>query len=49
MAGVITGREVVMNLGTLFREFGAKTSFRVLWALASGRKCTFLEVVMETA
>lgn len=44
MRGVITGREVVANLGLIYREFGAGCLFRCLWALVSGKSTTFLEV-----
>ena len=45
MRGVITGREVLGNLGLIYREFGAGCVLRCLWALARGRPTTFLEVV----
>jgi hypothetical protein len=44
MRGVITGREVVANLGLIYREFGANCLMRCLWALVSGKSTTFLEV-----
>ena len=44
MRGVITGREVVSNLGLIYREFGASCVVRCLWVLLSGRRTTFLEV-----
>ena len=48
MRGVITGREVVTNLGLIYREFGPGCVFRCLWAIArgavSGKSTTFLEV-----
>ena len=45
MRGVITGREVVSNLGLIYREFGPSCVLRCLWALVSGKSTTFLEVV----
>lgn len=44
MRGVITGREVLENLGLIYREFGAACVLRCLWALLRGRSTTFLEV-----
>ena len=44
MRGVITGREVLENLGLIYREFGAACVMRCLWVLARGRNTTFLEV-----
>ncbi|HET6984933.1 MAG TPA: hypothetical protein VFI53_22500 [Myxococcaceae bacterium] len=45
MRGVITNRDVVRHLGLIFREFGSRCVFRCLWALATGRSTTFLELV----
>lgn len=44
MRGVITGREVLQNLGLIYREFGAACLLRCLWVLLRGRTTTFLEV-----
>lgn len=44
MRGVITGREVVENLGLICKEFGVGCLIRCLWVLASGKSTTFLEV-----
>jgi|GEM_PF-836335 hypothetical protein len=44
MRGVITGREVVANLGLIYREFGAGCVLRCLWVMVSGKSTTFLEV-----
>ncbi|MBZ4417897.1 hypothetical protein [Myxococcus sp. RHSTA-1-4] len=44
MRGVITGREVVANLGLIYREFGAGCVLRCLWVMLSGKSTTFLEV-----
>jgi hypothetical protein len=45
MRGVITNRDVVRNLGLIFREFGAGCFLRCLWVVATRRRTTFLEVV----
>ena len=47
MRGVITGREVLENLGIIYREFGATCLLRCLWVLLSGRSTTFLEVACQ--
>lgn len=47
MRGVITGREVVANLGLIYREFGASCLVRCLWALVSNKSTTFLEVACQ--
>jgi len=44
MRGVITGREVLENVGLIYREFGLAILLRCLWVLLSGRSTTFLEV-----
>ena len=44
MRGVITGREVLENLGLIYREFGPACLLRCLWVLLRGRSTTFLEV-----
>ncbi len=48
MRGIITGREVVTNLGLIYREFGAGCLMRCLWALVSGKPITFLEVACHS-
>ena len=47
MRGVITGRDVMQNVGIIYREFGARCLARCLWVLALGKRTTFLEVVAE--
>lgn len=47
MRGVITHREVVRNLGLIAPEFGLSCLFRCLFACATGRKTTFLEVAFK--
>ncbi|WP_216609500.1 hypothetical protein, partial [Myxococcus xanthus] len=44
MRGIITGREVVANLGLIYREFGTGCVLRCLWVMLSGKTTTFLEV-----
>ena len=45
MRGVITGRDVMQNVGIIYREFGVRCLARCLWVLALGKRTTFLEVV----
>jgi hypothetical protein len=45
MQGVITGKDVLLHSLTIVREFGPATYLRCLGALASRRRCTFLDVV----
>jgi len=47
MRGVITGRDVMQNVGTIYREFGVRCLARCLWVLAIGKRTTFLEVVID--
>ena len=47
MRGIITGRDVVGNVGIIYREFGARCLVRCLWVLVSGRRTTFLDVVSQ--
>lgn len=47
MRGVITGREVLSNLGVVWREFGALCILRCLWAVARGQRATFLELAVK--
>jgi len=47
MRGVITGRDVVQNLGIIRREFGVRCLARCLWVLFIGKRTTFLEVISE--
>ena len=49
MRGVITGREVAHNVGLIRREFGVRCLVRCLWALATGKPTTFLEVACSRA
>ncbi len=44
MQGVITGREVLGNLNVIYREFGVACLARCLWALATKKRCTFLQL-----
>jgi hypothetical protein len=47
MRGIITGRDVVRNVGIIYREFGARCLARCLWALAIRKRTTFLDVVSQ--
>jgi hypothetical protein len=43
--GVITSKDVLLHSVTILRLFGPTCYVRCLRAIASGRPCTFLEVV----
>lgn len=47
MRGVITGRDVVANLGLIWREFGAGCVVRCLVAFVTRRRTTFLDVAFS--
>ena len=47
MRGVITGRDVVRNVGIIWREFGSRCLVRLLWVLLIGKQTTFLEVISQ--
>ena len=47
MRGVITGRDVMQNVGIIYREFGPRCLVRCLWVLAIGKRTTFLDVVSQ--
>ena len=47
MRGLITEREVLANLGLIWREFGPRCLLRVVWGLLSGRPITFLECALK--
>jgi hypothetical protein len=47
MRGIITGCDVVRNLGIIYREFGARCLVRCLWVLTIGKRTTFLEVISQ--
>lgn len=47
MRGIITGRDVMQNLGIIWREFGARCFLRLMWVLLIGKQTTFLEVVSQ--
>ncbi len=44
--GVITNREVLQNLGLIYREFGVGCLARCLWVVMTRKSTTFLEVVL---
>jgi hypothetical protein len=47
MKGVITGREVISNLWTVWREFGTRCVVRCFWACMNGRRATFLDLAVK--
>jgi hypothetical protein len=47
MRGIITGRDVVQNVGIIYREFGARCLVRLLWVLLIGKQTTFLEEISQ--
>jgi hypothetical protein len=47
MRGIITGRDVVENVGIIYREFGARCLVRLLWVLLIGKRTTFLEEISQ--
>jgi len=48
MRGVITNRDVLANIGLIWREFGPRCFLRCLSAVLSDKETTFLEVVART-
>lgn len=49
MRGVITSRDVLANLGLIWREFGAACVMRCMVACVTGRRTTFLDVACARA
>ena len=47
MRGLIKEREVLANLGLIWREFGPRCLLRCLWGLLLGRPTTFLECALR--
>lgn len=47
MRGIITGRDVVQNVGIIYWEFGPRCLARLLWTLMVGKRTTFLEVISQ--
>ncbi len=47
MRGVITARDVLANLGLVWREFGALCVFRCFAAALRRQKTTFLEIAFR--
>jgi hypothetical protein len=47
MRGIITGRDVVQNVGIIYREFGPRCLARLLWVLLVGKRTTFLDVISQ--
>ena len=48
MYGVITTKDVLANLGLIWREFGGRCVLRCLMTLVSGKPTTFLEVALRS-
>ena len=46
--GVITGKQVLRNGGSILRHFGLRPYLRCLGALFSGRRTTFLELIWDS-
>jgi hypothetical protein len=46
MHGLITHREVLANLGLIWREFGSGCVVRCLFAVVTRRRTTFLDVAV---
>lgn len=49
MRGVITSRDVLANLGLIWREFGAGCVLRCFVACVTRRRTTFLDVACTRA
>ena len=47
IAGVIGAKEVVLNGGSIVRNFGLRRYLRCLLALFSRRRATFLELMWD--
>jgi hypothetical protein len=47
MRGIITGSDVVQNIGLIYREFGPRCLVQCLWVLAIRKRTTFLDVVSQ--
>jgi hypothetical protein len=47
MRGVITTRDVMANLGLIWREFGTVCVFRCLRSIIKGQPTTFLDVAFK--
>ena len=45
ISGVITTRHVIRHAATIVREFGAATYLRCCFAVLSGHRTTFLNIV----
>lgn len=45
--GLITSKDVLLHSVTILRLFGPTVYVRCLRAIASGRPCTFLQVLSE--
>lgn len=47
MRGVITTKDVLENLGLIWREFGCVCVLRCLLCMVRGKSTTFLEVALK--
>jgi hypothetical protein len=47
MRGVITHRDILANLGVVWREFGVLCVLKCLLVWVSGRRTTFLDVALR--
>lgn len=47
MRGVITERDIVVNLGLIWREFGAACMLRCVVAAVTRRPTTFLDLALR--
>jgi hypothetical protein len=48
LLGIITGKEVCMSFGLIWREFGPRCAVRSLGAVLRRKPTTFLDLVFET-
>jgi hypothetical protein len=49
MLGVIGNRQVVSNIGLIWREFGPRCAIRCVGAMLRGQRTTFLDLAFDTA
>ena len=47
MRGVVTGRDVLVNLRTIWVEFGPRVTFSCVGALLRRKHTTFLDLAMR--
>ena len=46
MRGVITARDVILHPALIVSSFGVRSFVRCCWAIAAGRRTTFLDCVL---